>query len=168
MFNPLPAIALLPLALLWFGIGEKSSIFVLVHAVLWPLALNTYFFFRGVSETLRLTGQSFGLGGLRFAWKIFGPAAFPAILTGLKIAWAFAWRTLIVAELVFGVSFRERLALGFSLMMAVLVVATSAATYLVVRSSLGRHGPPSRPSGRPCCRQRAAAQGRARPPRRPR
>ncbi len=42
MFNPLPAIALLPLALLWFGIGEGSLIFVLVHAVLWPLALNTY------------------------------------------------------------------------------------------------------------------------------
>jgi NitT/TauT family transport system permease protein len=104
MFNPLPAIALLPLALLWFGIGEKSLIFVLVHAVLWPLALNTYSGFRGVSETLRLTGQSFGLGGLRFALKILVPAAFPAILTGLKIAWAFAWRTLIAAELVFGVS----------------------------------------------------------------
>ena len=104
MFNPLPAIALLPLALLWFGIGEKSLIFVLVHAVLWPLALNTYSGFRGVSETLRLTGQSFGLEGLRFALKILVPAAFPAILTGLKIAWAFAWRTLIAAELVFGVS----------------------------------------------------------------
>ncbi len=51
MFNPLPAIALLPLALLWFGIGEGSLIFVLVHAVLWPLALNTYSGFRTVGET---------------------------------------------------------------------------------------------------------------------
>jgi NitT/TauT family transport system permease protein len=104
MFNPLPAIALLPLALLWFGIGEASLVFVLVHAVLWPLALNTYSGFRTVGETLRLAGQSFGLSGPRLAFKILVPAAFPAILTGLKVGWAFAWRTLIAAELVFGVS----------------------------------------------------------------
>src|SRR5450830_1673054 len=67
MFNPLPAIALLPLALIWFGLGTGSIIFSLVHSVLIP-------------------------------------AAFPSILTGLKIGWAFAWRTLIAAELVFGVS----------------------------------------------------------------
>ncbi len=48
MFNPLPAIALLPLALLWFGLGQGSLIFVLVHAVLWPLALNTYAGFQAV------------------------------------------------------------------------------------------------------------------------
>jgi NitT/TauT family transport system permease protein len=104
MFNPLPAIALLPLALLWFGLGAGSILFVLVHAVLWPLALNTHAGFRGVGETLRLAGQSFGLRGLRFALKILVPAAFPAILSGLKVGWAFAWRTLIAAELVFGVS----------------------------------------------------------------
>ncbi len=104
MFNPLPAIALLPLALLWFGLGEKSVIFVLVHAVLWPLALNTHTGFLGVPETLRMAGQSFGLKGPRYSLKILVPAAFPSILTGLKIGWAFAWRTLIAAELVFGVS----------------------------------------------------------------
>lgn len=104
MFNPLPAIALLPLALLWFGLGEKSLIFVLVHSVLWPLALNTHAGFLGVGETLRMTGQSFGLRGPRYSLKILIPAAFPSILTGLKIGWAFAWRTLIAAELVFGVS----------------------------------------------------------------
>lgn len=104
MFNPLPAIALLPLALLWFGLGEKSLIFVLVHSVVWPLALNTYAGFLGVGDTLRMTGQSFGLRGPRYALKILIPAAFPSILTGLKVGWAFAWRTLIAAELVFGVS----------------------------------------------------------------
>ena len=55
MFNPLPAIALLPLALLWFGLGQNSLIFVLVHSVLWALALNTYAGFLGVSETLLLS-----------------------------------------------------------------------------------------------------------------
>ncbi|MDD2049609.1 ABC transporter permease [Pseudomonas putida] len=102
MFNPLPAIALLPLALLWFGLGDNSLIFVLVHSVLWALALNTYAGFLGVSETLRMAGRNYGLRGLRLVLHILIPAALPSILSGLKIGWAFAWRTLIAAELVFG------------------------------------------------------------------
>jgi NitT/TauT family transport system permease protein len=103
-FNPLPAIALLPLALIWFGLGDISIIFVLVHSVLWAVALNTHSGFRSVSNTLRMVGRNYGLSGPRFILKILIPAAFPSILTGLKIGWAFAWRTLIAAELVFGVS----------------------------------------------------------------
>ncbi|MFC0408479.1 ABC transporter permease [Roseomonas elaeocarpi] len=104
MFNPLPAIALLPLALIWFGLGSGSVVFVLVHSVLWAIALNTHAGFRSVSKTLRMVGQNYGLGGLRLVKDILIPAAFPSILTGLKVGWAFAWRTLIAAELVFGVS----------------------------------------------------------------
>ena len=102
MFNPLPAIALLPLALIWFGLGDKSIIFVVVHSVLWAVALNTHSGFRSVSNTLRMVGRNYGLGGIRFVTKVLIPAAFPSILTGLKIGWAFAWRTLIAAELVYG------------------------------------------------------------------
>ena len=104
MFNPLPAIALLPLALIWFGLGKGSVIFVLVHSVLWAIALNTHSGFRAVSNTLRMVGLNYGLRGLKLVRLILIPAAFPAILTGLKVGWAFAWRTLIAAELVFGVS----------------------------------------------------------------
>ncbi len=104
MFNPLPAIALLPLALLWFGLGRGSLVFVLIQSVLWPLALNTYAGFQGVPETLRMAGRNYGLKGLRYVLQILVPAALPAILSGLKIGWAFAWRTLIAAELVFGAS----------------------------------------------------------------
>jgi NitT/TauT family transport system permease protein len=107
MFNPLPAIALLPLALLWFGLGTPSILFVMVHAVLWPLALNAHAGFSGVSDILRMAGRNAGLRGLPFIVEILIPAAFPAILTGLKVGWAFAWRTLIAAELVFGVSSRS-------------------------------------------------------------
>ncbi|MGH9592753.1 MAG: ABC transporter permease, partial [Bryobacteraceae bacterium] len=53
MFNPLPSIALLPLALIWFGLGDGSVIFVLIHAVLWVVALNTFTGFRAISPTLR-------------------------------------------------------------------------------------------------------------------
>ena len=106
-FNPLPAIALLPLALLWFGLGAKSLIFVIIHSVLWAVALNTHSGFMSVSPTLRMAGQNCGLRGLSYVAFLLVPAAFPSILTGLKIGWAFAWRTLIAAELVFGVSSRS-------------------------------------------------------------
>jgi NitT/TauT family transport system permease protein len=104
MFNPLPAISLLPLALIWFGLGPSSLVFVLLHSVLWAVALNTHSGFLGVSRTLRMVGANYGLTGLSYVVRILVPAAFPSILTGLKIGWAFAWRTLIAAELVFGVS----------------------------------------------------------------
>jgi len=104
MFNPLPAISLLPLALIWFGLGASSLVFVLVHSVLWAVALNTHAGFLGVSRTLRMVGANYGLTGFSYVLRILVPAAFPSILTGLKIGWAFAWRTLIAAELVFGVS----------------------------------------------------------------
>jgi len=104
MFNPLPAIALLPLALIWFGLGAGSIVFVIIHSVLWAVALNTHSGFLSVSNTLRMVGRNYGLRGLPYVGRILIPAAFPSILTGLKIGWAFAWRTLIAAELVFGVS----------------------------------------------------------------
>jgi NitT/TauT family transport system permease protein len=104
MFNPLPAIALLPLALIWFGLGSGSLVFVLIHSVMWAVSLNMLAGFRGVSMTARMVGRNYNLTGLRFVGRILIPAAFPSILAGLKIGWAFAWRTLIAAELVFGVS----------------------------------------------------------------
>jgi NitT/TauT family transport system permease protein len=104
MLNPLPAIAMLPLALLWFGLGAPAIVFVIVNSVLWAVALNTHSGCLAVSETLRMAGQTFGLRGFRYVTRILMPAALPAILSGLKIGWAFAWRTLIAAELVFGVS----------------------------------------------------------------
>jgi NitT/TauT family transport system permease protein len=104
MFNPLPSIAMLPLALIWFGIGDGAIIFVLIHAVLWSVALNAHAGCKSVSPTLKMVGQNYGLSKLGYIIRILIPGAFPSILTGLKVGWAFAWRTLIAAELVFGVS----------------------------------------------------------------
>ena len=102
MLNPLPAIALLPLALIWFGLGDKSLIFVLLHSIVWPVALNTHTGFMSVPEPLRMVGRNYGLRNIGYVAKLLIPAAFPSILAGLKLGWAFAWRTLIAAELVFG------------------------------------------------------------------
>lgn len=102
MLNPLPAIALLPMALLWFGLGPDAIVFTLLHSVVWPVALNTHTGFLGVSDTQRMVGRNYGLRGIEYVAKILIPAAFPSILTGLRIGWAYSWRTLIAAELVFG------------------------------------------------------------------
>lgn len=104
MFNPLPAIALLPLAMLWLGLGDRSLLPVLVHAVLWPFALATLTGFQSVPQTQRLVGRNYGLRGPAYVAPILIPASLPSIISGLRIGWAFAWRTLIAAELVFGVS----------------------------------------------------------------
>jgi NitT/TauT family transport system permease protein len=107
MFNPLPALAILPLALLWFGLGLPGLILVMTQSVVWTVALNTFTGFQSVSETLRMAGQNFGFSPIGYIFRILLPAAFPMIFSGLKIGWAHAWRTLIGAELVFGVASRS-------------------------------------------------------------
>ncbi len=102
MLNPLPAIALLPLALLWFGLGWKSLLFVLLHSIVWSMSLNLYTGFAAVPETLIRVGRNLGLAGWRLVMGIYFPAALPYFVAGIKLAWAYSWRTIIAAELVFG------------------------------------------------------------------
>lgn len=104
---PLPSIVLLPMAMLWFGLGINALIFVLLHAVIWVVAMNTHAGFGAVSETLRMVGRNYGLSLPGYVIRILMPAAFPSILAGLKVGWAFAWRTLVAAELIFGTSARS-------------------------------------------------------------
>jgi NitT/TauT family transport system permease protein len=104
MFNPLPAIAILPLATLWLGLTTKSLVLVLVHATMWPIAINTSMGFRTVNRTIHMVGRNLGLKGIRMVGLVLLPAALPHILTGLKTGWAFGWRTIIAAELVYGVA----------------------------------------------------------------
>ena len=104
IFHPLPGVALLPIALLWFGIGEKSIIFILVHSIIWPLILNTYTGFQSVSRTQLEVGRNIGLRGLSLVSSVMVPSAFPYILTWFKIAWSNSWRSLVAAEMIFGAS----------------------------------------------------------------
>ena len=104
VFNPLPAIAVLPLAMLWFGLTPKSIIFVVTLATVWPVAINTESGFRTLSQTLRMVAANLGLRGPRLVVDVLLPGALPQLLTGAKTAWAFGWRTVVAAELVFGVA----------------------------------------------------------------
>lgn len=104
MINPLPAIAILPLALLWFGLSAKALIFVIANAVLWPIAINVSMGFKTVPPTVLMVGRNIGLHGWRLVKDVLLPAALPHTISGLKTGWAFGWRTIIAAELVFGVA----------------------------------------------------------------
>ena len=102
MLNPLPAIAILPLVMIWFGFTSVSIIVVTAHATTWPIALNTEMGLSTINPTVLMVGKNLGLDGFRLIREIMLPAALPYILTGLRTAWAFGWRTVIAAELVFG------------------------------------------------------------------
>ncbi len=100
--HPLPGIALMPLVLIWFGVGTASILFIIVHSVLWPLVLNLRTGFKAIPEIYKLVGKNYGLNSFEIMWYIMTPAAFPYFLAGLKIGWARAWRALISAEMLFG------------------------------------------------------------------
>ncbi|MGH7709021.1 MAG: ABC transporter permease [Vulcanimicrobiaceae bacterium] len=102
VLNPLPSIAILPLAMIWFGLTPTSIVFVVSLATIWPVAINIDAGFRAISPTLQMVARNLGLRGTRLIVDVLIPAAMPYILTGLKTAWAFGWRTVVAAELVFG------------------------------------------------------------------
>lgn len=104
ILHPIPGIALLPLAILWFGIGEFSIIFVIIHSVLWPMLLNAYSGFKNIDKTQLDVAKNLGLNKTQIVLKVMIPSAFTELITGLKISWARAWRALISGEMVFGVS----------------------------------------------------------------
>ncbi len=104
ILNPLPSIAILPLAMIWFGLKPESIVFVVALATIWPVAMNTDTGFRTISNTTQMAARNLGLHGWRLVVDILLPAALPYIITGLKSAWAFGWRTVVAAELVFGVA----------------------------------------------------------------
>ncbi len=104
LLNPLPGVAVLPLAMLWFGINENAIIFTIANATIWPVAINLSTGFKTVSPTLVAVGRNIGLSRIRVITDVLVPAALPHAVSGLKTAWAFGWRTVIAAELVFGVA----------------------------------------------------------------
>jgi NitT/TauT family transport system permease protein len=104
VLNPLPGVAVLPIAMLLFGLTEKALLFVIANATIWPIAIAVTTGFRTANQTLVAVGRNVGLSRVRVISDVLAPAALPQAISGLKTAWAFGWRTIIAAELVFGVA----------------------------------------------------------------
>ena len=104
VLNPLPGVAVLPIAMLLFGLNETALRFVIVNATIWPIAIALNTGFKTTNPTLVAVGRNVGLSRVRVISDVLAPAALPHAISGLKTAWAFGWRTIIAAELVFGVA----------------------------------------------------------------
>lgn len=102
MMHPLPSVALLPLLIIWFGLGSFSLLIVVLNSALWPIFLNAYTGFKTVHQTYIEVGRNIGLRGLKLFWHVVLPSALPYLITGFQISWARSWRAAIAVELVFG------------------------------------------------------------------
>ena len=97
---PIPKIALVPLFIIWFGIGEGSKIATLAFGVFFPTVINTASGVDQVSRSLLRMGQSFGLTRSAMLWKIVLPGALPAILSGFRVTSSIAIILLVAAEMI--------------------------------------------------------------------
>jgi ABC-type nitrate/sulfonate/bicarbonate transport system permease component len=100
LFRPIPAVALIPVAILWFGIGDGSKIMVIALACYFPIVLNTVSGVRQVDVNLLKVARLFGANRVQTLTKIILPSAFPSIMTGLRISIAVALILLIVTEMI--------------------------------------------------------------------
>jgi sulfonate transport system permease protein len=98
MLRNVPHLAIIPLVILWFGIGEGAKIFLVALGVLFPVYINTYHGIRTVDPQLVEMARVYGLGPLARFWRVILPGALPSIFVGLRYGLGIMWLTLIVAE----------------------------------------------------------------------
>ena len=97
----LPSICWLPLALLWFGLSQKAIVFVVVMGSMLSIAIATEGAVRAVPPLYIRAAKTLGARRLRLYTRVILPASLPAIVTGLKLGWTFAWRSLMAGELLY-------------------------------------------------------------------
>lgn len=101
LFRPISPLAWIPLAILWFGIGEAGKIFVIVIATFFPILLNTVAGVKSIDPVLIRAGRVLGCERpARLFRKVVFPAALPHIVVGLRISFGTGWAAIIAAELV--------------------------------------------------------------------
>jgi sulfonate transport system permease protein len=98
MVRNIPALALIPLVILWFGIEESAKLFLIAVAVFFPLYINTFHGIRNVDPGLIEMAKTYGLKGWQLYRQVILPGALPSILVGLRFSLGFMWVILIVAE----------------------------------------------------------------------
>lgn len=99
-YRPIPPLAYLPLTIIWFGIGESGKIFLIYLACFAPIAINARAGVRSVSVEQIHAAYSMGASRQQVIWQVVIKAALPEILTGMRVAIAFGWTTLVAAEMV--------------------------------------------------------------------
>lgn len=98
MVRAIPFLAMLPLVIVWFGVGEGAKIFLVALAVLFPIYINTMLGIRQIDPKLMELAKVIGMKWPAVVRRIILPGAMPAILTGVRYALAHAWLALVIAE----------------------------------------------------------------------
>lgn len=100
LLRAVPPPAIIPVAIVFLGIGDQMKIFIILFSCAFPILVNTIDGVRGVDPVLIRTAQTFGLGQARLIWRVVIPAASPFIMTGLRIALAIALILVVISEMV--------------------------------------------------------------------
>lgn len=98
-FQSVPSIVWLPLAIMWFGMNEKAVIFVVLLGGTFVMTLNIRVGIKNVSPLFIKAAKTMGVTGWNLYKRVIFPAAIPYVVTGSRLAWAFAWRALMAGEL---------------------------------------------------------------------
>lgn len=98
MMRAVPALALVPLVILWFGLGETAKLFIVAVTVMFPVYLNTFHGVRSVDPQLIEMARTYHVSGFAMYREVILPGALPSILVGLRFALGMSWLVLIVAE----------------------------------------------------------------------
>lgn len=131
-----PSIVWLPLALLWFGMSEFAIIFVVILGGTWTMTTNAATGIRNVQPVLLRAARTMGAKGFSLFSKVTLPASVPYLITGMRLAWAFAWRALMAGELIgSGSGLGQMLMFGrdvgnMSLILAIMVIIAVIGTTL--------------------------------------
>ena len=115
LLRPIPPLAWIPIAILWFGIGIKSAVFIIFLGAFFPILLNAVSGVESVPPITVEAARTLGAGRTDLLFKVFVPGAMPSILTGMRIGLGIGWMTLVAAEFT-GV--KSGLGLGYMIMTA--------------------------------------------------
>jgi sulfonate transport system permease protein len=98
MLRNIPHLALIPLVILWFGIGEEAKLFLVALGVFFPIYVNTLHGVRSVDPQLLEMARAYDMPESAIFWRVVFPGALPSIFVGLRYGLGIMWLTLIVAE----------------------------------------------------------------------
>ncbi|PKM51917.1 MAG: ABC transporter permease [Firmicutes bacterium HGW-Firmicutes-7] len=102
ILDPLPGVAILPLVILWIGIGEKAILFIMLHSIIWPMVISIQTGMNNIDKVYIESAKTNSITHWQLFWCILFPLSLPQIMAGLKIGWSRSWRALISTEMIFG------------------------------------------------------------------
>jgi ABC-type nitrate/sulfonate/bicarbonate transport system permease component len=100
LLRPVPPLAWIPLAIIWFGLGTSSKVFIIFMGAFFPIFTNTYTGIRGVDTTVIRAGQMLGLRNWRLLAKVVFPMTLPDIATGMRLGWSYSFGAMVAAEII--------------------------------------------------------------------